>query len=438
MSLSDFVAFYSLINKPDMVDSRISGEFILTEKLQPYLQKLIQQKHLGGFEQLERQDTLEEVLETTDLTPYLGLTIAFTYVLDRGNGVDIYKNISDFITIRKSLRLGKFPSEVYLTDEGVYYNGDDECSLELTNIKKQCELIGLLSKLSHYHDTKQPDKYSLVFVQSSESGSTKTVVINPEISLESINSSLDIQPLETLLPNENNPHHYREVGVFRASLIEFLSDKGARCFEHLVKHWSDFLTLYKNNFETYLSGFAFHQAKKEVAQAELSFANEMSKVLGDITGKILGIPLSIVAIITLIKSESVLEQSLLLIGVLIASAIISELVANQSRQVERIKHAQDVFFSGLKAKRDIFPKELVDALDASDHQLSKNQRTLTTTLIVFRGLCWFITILSSILFVSCNFHHVMTTYQYFYGLQLNACSLVVNSAPYSYLMSKLL
>jgi hypothetical protein len=159
-------------------------------------------------------------------------------------------------------------------------------------------------------------------------------------------------------------------------------------FSKLVKEWDNFLYTYKKNLETYLSGFAFHKAKREVAEAEVEIASQFSKIVGDITGKLFAIPLSFAAVIAFSKATDTLDKALVFVGLLISSLIIYGVVSNQKRQLERITHAKDIVLGSFRGNADIYPADLSDAITNMKDNLDKNESKLNSTLGYFMFLAW--------------------------------------------------
>ena len=202
----------------------------------------------------------------------------------------------------------------------------------------------------------------------------------------------DITLVESLRVGNSttDPHYSSKVAVFRVSLAEFLNKRpvGLPAFSYLVLQWDDFTNVFIKNLDTYLSGFAFHKAKREVAEAELKIADEFSKIIIDITGKLLGIPISIVAAIAITKSTSVLEGLMIVIGLGLATLIFSGTVGNQQRQLQRIIHAKNVVFNALEGKQEVYPDELKTAITEMKTGLDKNEDKLRSLLWLFRCLSW--------------------------------------------------
>ena len=156
----------------------------------------------------------------------------------------------------------------------------------------------------------------------------------------------------------------------------------------MVLGWNGFVSLFKRNFDTYLSGFAFQKTKMELAKAELSVAEQFSKILGEISGKILSIPLSFVAVVTYIGNNNSNQRFVIFIGVLIASLVISLMISNQKLQFERIVNAKNVIFSDLELKKKTYPVDIRNILDDTIKNLSKSEVKLKRLFSVFQIVSW--------------------------------------------------
>jgi hypothetical protein len=159
-------------------------------------------------------------------------------------------------------------------------------------------------------------------------------------------------------------------------------------FKSLVLKWDEFLRLYNNNLDTYLSGFSFHKAKQEVGSAELNIADQLSKLISDISGKVLSIPISLVILIAIAKAENVFESTVLVLGVTLTSFIMAETIAAQSLQYKRICHSRMLLFSSHEKKIEIYPEDLRHYLRTAIRGLKKNERMLGRSLWALRCLAW--------------------------------------------------
>lgn len=156
----------------------------------------------------------------------------------------------------------------------------------------------------------------------------------------------------------------------------------------MVTHWKNFVAEYHRDLGTYLSGFAFHKAKTEVAEAQLKIADEFSKVLTDITGKLLGIPVTLAVALAIPRADSLLERCLLLIGILIGSVIMHQTVANQQRQFRRIVNAKNLVIGAIEGKKNTYPSDLVKEIEKLNTDLDADEKGLWRCLKFFKALSW--------------------------------------------------
>lgn len=402
MSLEAFVDFFSRLDNPDIRGFRVSGSTENSKAIYESIVTLFDKNHIGSFEELLLDgDEVSHDLAVLDGTEG---KVEFVYHLSTSGYSNIYLNFDDFLSRNKKLSYGYFEKEFYILDERYYSIKSDYEPSHYRKVDQVCRLIKGLSELAHYHDGKLNNGLSLVFVNESQLGSMTPVIIRPLVTNKIVETpDIDVSIFDKLLnEREELPGISREKGVFRASIVEFLQSRytdSVSVFDFLVQNWSDFIQLFHKNFDTYLSGFAFHKAKKEVANAELVIADNLSKIIGEITGKLLGIPLSIAALIALNKTESLFEQLILVIGILMASIIVSEMVHNQQIQLKRIKHARKISFSALEGKSSAYPEELKLQLGEAIRGLDRSESNLAYSLISFRVLSWGPAVASSTLLI---------------------------------------
>jgi hypothetical protein len=337
-------------------------------------------------------DSIE--LLSTDELPTQVLTIGYTFVLPADSEDKFYSSLSALIDSANCVSKGKLPSSFYLVDSD-FYNIDGEHNAEIALLGSICQLIRDLVELAHYHDVRQSltDCHNLVFLNSSDKGENSTFVLKTKITPELLDSApIDSSILRFLISNDSgdDPHFFAKKGIFLSSMSEFLSGLSdpEKAFSKLVKEWEGFLYTYKNNLETYLSGFAFHKAKREVAEAEVEIASQFSKLVGDITGKLFAIPISFAAVIVFSKATELLDKALVFIGLLLSSYIIYGVVSNQKRQLDRITHAKNTVLGSFEGNTNIYPTDLSKAISDMRENLDNNERKLKNTLNSFMFLAW--------------------------------------------------
>ncbi|OLO03316.1 hypothetical protein BTW07_14625 [Salinicola socius] len=252
-----------------------------------------------------------------------------------------------------------------------------------------------MSFLAHYHDEKSKGNFlRLVFIRPDEIGVSKPVVLETHLDSEILSSvaKLNLEQMDGLCnSSEVEDSHYRErIGIFGNTLVEFVGQQvePREAFALLVKNWRKFFESYQRNLAVYLSGFAFHKAKREVAQAEIDVSSKLSKIVGDISGKLLSIPVSLAAIVAIPRSDNVIIGALVVIGLLLGGFIVSHVIRNQSSQLARVVHSKEMIFSSIEGRKDVYPEDLVADIDQIKAALDEDVERLKSLLVIFSWLCW--------------------------------------------------
>ena len=155
-----------------------------------------------------------------------------------------------------------------------------------------------------------------------------------------------------------------------------------------------FSNTFQANLNTYVSGFAFHKAKREVAEAEFDIASKYATVLGDITGKLLTIPVSFAALIAISKTDEIIEKIFLILGLMFASLMISGAIQNQRRHFKLIKQAKDIVIDSFQGKTESYPPELRDFISNMKSSLLSDEHKLSWILRVLQIVVWTPTFIS--------------------------------------------
>ncbi|MXP48923.1 hypothetical protein FD733_04245 [Pantoea sp. Eser] len=122
-----------------------------------------------------------------------------------------------------------------------------------------------------------------------------------------------------------------------------------------------------------MSGFSFHKAGKEVATAETNFAEKISKIISELTSKILAIPVSLVAFLGLFKVNSKSEMLIILSRIILAFLFSHFTLSNQRDQLERINNAKNIVFKPLTSNQKKYPAALKLDIDTA---LNEQVRTM--------------------------------------------------------------
>lgn len=318
-------------------------------------------------------------------------TLSFTFTVDRSGAVQIFQDFEELMDLSKSFVRKPLPPHFYLIDDDIL-SSEEPIDKRVKALQGISGLIVYLADIAHYHDEKGCDEYKLVFVADDGAKGERAITLQPYLDIDFLSYEIGTDLLDSLQSAnlDSNPHLTKERSIFRSSLIEYLSGfaGGKERFKALLSTWANFRELYENNLATYLSGFSFHKAKQEVATAQLSIADQMSKVISDMSGKILSVPISLAAVIAISKADGVLESTILVIGIMLASALLAETLAAQKLQYERIKHSRVIMFESHQQKLMQYPEDLRILLAEATTGLSKNEKKLRRSLGALRLISW--------------------------------------------------
>lgn len=387
--LDPLVKLYRALGKPEINNNYFSAEVIYNSQIRETIANFRQNyTSLGRFEEIsvDGKDVTEVEI------PDHGSRINVAVKVVTGSSSKFYPTISELISKNPCINNGSCPQEFYLIDND-YYTNDKTIAPCMTSLNKFCCFVKHLSHLAQYHDNKDSTNkgINLVFIHPDDSGVQNTAVLNIKATANIVEKCLNLDlTLLNELCNNNQPtgmHHQEKINIFSSTIIDFIDNKGTKLNE-LISNWGEFLDSYNKNVQTYMSGFAFHKAKREVAEAEIAISDQISKVLSDITTRVLSIPLSFAAIAALIKTNGFWEGYFIVIGIFFASLIISQLIANQQKQFTRVCKSNKLIMSSFDGRRETYPKDLKDHIDSLEKDFERHQSRVRRTLLTFRALSW--------------------------------------------------
>lgn len=404
MSLRPLVRLYrKLAANAAICNSVLIATAPLDLELVGLISEVQKNSDLGRFRDIEI-DGDDYTDESLDINVEGLNSIHIEFGLSTGSPTRFYLNFDEFVSNNSSLNRGVIPQEFYLIAEDCY-SGDEE-DFYLKAISNFSKFVTCLSELAHYHDSKSSDDvFKLVFIHPEDGGGKRAVEIkiNADCEVVMLTKDIDISLLQSLckFDQKTDMHYYEKLNVFAVSLIDEIgseSDNDKKLL-YLVKNWSCFLEAFDKNISTYMSGFAFHKAKRDVAEAEINLSEKLSKIISDITTRVLSIPLSFAAIIVLLKAESLWQSLFIVVGVLMASIIISQLVDNQQRQLRIVSSSISMVVNAFVGKQDEYPEDLKKYLVNMKVELEKYKSRVEKILWFFRVLSWLPAIVATFIFV---------------------------------------
>ena len=386
MSLSSIVALYRKGGRPAFDGGLIELTFDFDAEVSGLLSSI-------SSETIVRELLVDgQPIEQASQIPATWSQLEVTIRPPTGSSDRIYEGIDALVSECQTLHRGIMPSDFFLVNSDYLHSEgvDDE---SITKLSKLCKFIEALSRIANYHDSRVGgDTFNLVFM-SQDDGRNHSLSFATKILPDLLDCDISIDELSCINErSERTESHFLEQKIlFRESLIEFSNNSAeGDFFLYLVQNWADFLALFEGNLGSYLSGFALSKSKKEIAEAELDLGAKCSNVVSEITGKLLGLPVSLASIPLIITSDSLTVSLLLVFAIVLASFIIAALVANQQAQLVSIKHAKELICSRLSTNALALPESLESHYVRMDRGLTRSINKLSYTLIFFRGLCWLI------------------------------------------------
>lgn len=341
----------------------ITGTVVYSKTVENILKNILKGHFSAG--RLRELEIDQVNIDYEEDFPATWKTCSYNFIVNQSDSSKFYSNSSDFVHA-SCLSKGCFPEDYFIVDDNFYSQEENKPSFILT-LEKILSLICSLAKIAHYHDIKHEGGHSfyrLVFIMDSESKSTSAVLEtsleNDILNVKSINSQL-INGLVSINPLAD-AHYEEKINTFRNTLIEYITSTKPT-FTQLVKDLESINKLYANNLAVYMSAFSFHKARKEIADAEIDFAEKISKTLLDLSNKVLAIPISLVGSVALFKLIETGEILVALIGIILTSMIMHLIIISQQKQFDRVIHARDVVFSSLLKKIESEDKELLKTSD---------------------------------------------------------------------------
>ncbi len=317
--------------------------------------------------------------ELPNLETYIGQDVELNFRLPRTSGSQFYPNLNIFLSsytfsYSECVELPEF----YLFDEDLYYSNDSEKRDQndiFLRLEKLITSVSKLEALAHYHDGKMGDSRTLVYL----SGEHRTpIVLSVNISEQLLSKDINFSLLSELTSTESemNIHYSDKLSVFYASLYEFLGGAYAPndAFCKLVDSWENFVSLYQNNLSTYLSGFSFHKAKKEIAEAEIELSEKLTTLTSDIVFKLFSVPASVIALAAIMQKGTLdlLVLFLLVIGIIVTILLMYGLLNSQKNKYESLKKAKDLVFSSIAGKEAEYPDELNNEISSMKERLNNH------------------------------------------------------------------
>lgn len=315
------------------------------------------------------------------------LDLEFSFPANEYGGT--HDDIDVFLRNSPSLNVGLIPSAFYILDID-YCSGDPVKPEVLQRLDECCEFIRLLGKLATDPCAESADPTQrLVFVLSADGKAPpQTLTLRVKVTPRLLASPIPHLSLLRALVNPSNtdrrsPHIEERRMILQSAIAEVLASAvSVQAFEFLVLNWSRVLSIYRHNLRAFLCEYSFDKVRKEIASTEIEYATKLSGVLGDVAGKLLGLPIAAGGGVLLVKASGVSEFVIVAVSLITVSVIFLLVIWNQWLQFRRLGDTSSFIFQQYESKLTTYPVKLRQPIIQGREMLLRQARFLKRTLFV--------------------------------------------------------
>ncbi|WP_337058766.1 hypothetical protein [Pseudomonas sp. USHLN015] len=316
--------------------------------------------------------------------------ITFEFKVPATGNSAFYNSFADFIQRTPTLGHGELPPNIYILDED-WSTTDGTSNENFEKIKKCCKFIKDISQVVMISDTKSSLYYiNLIFAIPAEIGKPpRTFSIQTRLDERLLEADLrHAQLMSALASSEQNANklHFDErkailnLAISNTVNLPTLEQKDQ--FMHILLNWQEILDTYRKNLLTYVHGFSFDKARKDLAQAELDYGSKLSGIFGDLAGKLLALPISLTALVILKKAETPLEEAVTTAGLIMVSLIFLGILHNQKLSINRLENSLSIALDKLDTRTSTYPESLRKLLKKTTSEI-QSQKTFTHRVLTF-------------------------------------------------------
>lgn len=371
----DVVDFYRNVGKPAISnESTYSFEGPVTPEI---------------LNKIEQYQNIEQKYGEIDVHFKDSAKAIFDVMLPRGDTGRFYGDTSKFLVEAEGIARGNLPDNYYLVAED-YAAGEPNKPTKLIALEQLANFVKLLHNFAEDSsiliDGGSP---RLLFVLPPDGKVPQRTVVVPVLlePIALVNELKHLVVLEALLNTQNDKklHIEERKLVMKIAIGDVLAagDENANLFTYLVKNWHEVLKKYLHNLKAYVHRFSFDDVRKKIADAEMEYVSKLSGVLSDISGKLIALPISLVALIALEKAESNFAFWCGFLGLSIVTLVYLLMLKNQKLQVHRLEKSFNLIFSEFFNKIETYPLILRSVLTEVKRDFEVQLKCLRTTFKVF-------------------------------------------------------
>ena len=318
--------------------------------------------------------------------PEEGDRAKFAFTTSTHDDAQFFRGAAELSRSYRPLGRGGFPNRFYLVEDDYLHGADETPPDAVQNLVGLTHFVKVLAELAdHKYPAEGTGAWTLVFrtkdglgVLETRFGAELLGVRVPSAAWEVVNG---------LRTGTDGIHEKEKRWMFKATMCEFLKDGVTLC--DFVKRGARWAGEYENDLQTYLSGFSFEEVKRKIAEEHARFAEQLSTILGNITVKVLSLPLSVaVAVVLRTQAEGLPWWLPMLLLVAVAFAVAC-LVGHYQRLVPRIEQNIDMVFGRMEVSEVVAcPSELDRNVRKVAQSLRCETGNLRTTLRIYTVAAW--------------------------------------------------
>lgn len=312
-----------------------------------------------------------------DDLPTEGLAAEFIFKTAYQGSARFFHDAAE-LTTYPPLGRGEFPSQFYLVKEDYLHGNDESVPDSIARLKDLTNFVNELSQLAdHKFKSEGSGAWTMVF-RTGDSMSLLETKFGEEI----LDLNIPVQAWEAvknLTADKEGIHQKEKIWMFKTTMCEFLMEN--KTFHDFIKHAENWTDKYNADLNRYLHNFSFEETRRKIAEEHSRFTEQISKMLGDITTKILSLPLAAVIVMVMKTQSSGLPWWILVLIIAIVSWILHNLVAHHKRTLPSIERNIDMVFgrlltNGCDASISSQNTELDESVKSLNNELKKLKNTL--------------------------------------------------------------
>jgi hypothetical protein len=373
----DVVALYRALNRPNLTQGY---SYVFEGEVSAQTRQLA-----------ERCERLDAAFGSVDMFDDGGGRTRIEVQLPTNDQGRVFKSVADLLQHSPKIAFGAIPSNYYIADLN-YWSLDADKPEPMMKLEKLAQFIRLLSQLADDKVDFESRVNRLLFILPTDATKVrKTALAEIRVEEKALAFELNhVNLLESLVSegNANKLHLEERVLIMRSSIADSLAaaEHGSNDLTFLCENWPDIRRKYQANFQAYIQNFAFEDVRKKIVDSELEYASKLTGAFGDIAGKLLALPISIVGVVALDKLDTNPEFIAGCVGLCLVTVVLVAVLQNVGHQIDRLQSGYEYVFGPVLGKTKTYPTKLRGELEKREQSLARQARLTRRSLRFFTGL----------------------------------------------------